>query len=169
PAGGRGGFGGAGGETSSSQRVVFDEGREDGSTWRVYRTATAKVTSPGRDGEPVEREVEGGMIGERLYLVEDDRGLVVMRGAPDGEELPPFAARDLPARTDFAGILPDGPVTVGEDCELPPEFARALGSLVHPVRPAMTPGARRGGDPEAGAPGRGQGGQAGRGGGPPEA
>src|SRR5690606_26875460 len=33
----------------------------------------------------------------------------------------------------------------------------------------MTPGARRGGDPEAGAPGRGQGGQAGRGEGPPEA
>lgn len=163
--GGRGGGFGGGGETTTNQTVVFDEGKDDGATWRVYRKADAKVERPDRNGEMQTNEIEGGMLGERLYLIEDDRGPVVLRGAKDGEELPQMLARGLPRGTSFAGILPKEAVAVGEEFELPAGFVAAMAGLIHPVRPQMDPEAfrGRGGGQQGGRGqgGRGQGGQQG--------
>jgi hypothetical protein len=170
--GGRGGFGGgANGTTKRETRLIFDEGQADGGTWRVYRTATTKSEMPGRDGEPATNEIEGGLVGTRLRIVEDDRGTVIEADGDGAEELSPMATRGVPAATSFAGITPAGGVEIGTEFELPAAFFTALQGIDHPVRPAMDPSAfggafgGRGGRNPAGdggdAGGRGAGGDAG--------
>ncbi len=169
--GGRGGFGGAGanGTTKRETRLIFDEGQGDGGVWRVYRTATAKSEMPGRDGEPATNEVEGGLVGMRLRIVEDDRGTVVEADGDEAEELSPMATRGVPAATSFAGITPTGGVEIGAEFELPAAFFTALQGIDHPIRPAMDPNAfggafgGRGARPQGGDTG-GEGDAAGRGG-----
>lgn len=164
---GRGRGMGGRGPTKSESTVVFDEGQDGSSTWRVYRKAAAKVETQGRDGEPRTNEIEGGMIGERLHIVEDDRGVVIRRGDADGDELPRMLAMGVTPRTAFAGITPSEPVTVGEEFEMPATFVASLRSLMHPVRPAIDPErAGRGGErpPRGGDAGEGEGrGERGRG------
>jgi hypothetical protein len=163
PMEGRGGFGGGGGggATARESKVVFDEGREGGTTWRIYRHATAKMAMPGRDGEPVENEVEGGMLNERLSIVEDDRGVVVTREGDEGGELPPMMSRGIPTRTEFAGITPKDGVAVGAEFDLPAAFLAMFSSIDHPVRPAFDPEAfagRGGGQRPPRGEGAGEGG-----------
>jgi hypothetical protein len=166
--GGRGGFGGAGagGATKRETRLVFDEGQGDGGTWRVYHTATAKSEMPGRDGEPATNEVEGGLVGMRLRIVEDDRGTVVEADGEEAEELSPMATRGVPAATSFAGITPAGGVEIGAEFELPAAFFTALQGIDHPIRPAMDPNAfgGRGARPQGGNRPQGGGDAAGGGG-----
>ncbi len=171
-AGGRGGFGGPSAQKATS-RIVFDEGMQDGVTVRTYRGAAATVTAANRDGEDEATEIEGGYIDETLFILEDDRGMVITRGEIDGEELPRFAAMGMPQRTSLVGITPEGSMKVGDEFAFPAQFLSALEGLNHPVRPEMEgfPGGPggfggRGRNPEGGddaAPRRPRGGDQGDG------
>ncbi|MBK8978043.1 MAG: hypothetical protein IPM29_19225 [Planctomycetes bacterium] len=141
-------------ETDASSHVVFDEQAADGVVQRTYVEGRASMTMPGRDGEPMEQEVESGLVGTPLFIVEDDRGVVVLQGSADGEELPRFAAMGMPPRVSFAGITPDKSIDVGGQFELPAAFLQSFAMINHPVRPAMEPGARGPGGRQP--PGEGQ-------------
>ena len=137
--------------SARSQKVVFDEGRAEQGLWRNYVAAKATVERPDETGGVDKQELEGGLTGQRVFLVEDDRGVVAHLGSPDGEELPRAAARGIPGKTSFAGITPSEPVAVGAEFELGAKFLSSLKSLGQPVTPAMNADQRGGGNaPEGG-------------------
>ncbi len=157
-AGGRGGARGAGGETTLAQEVVFEEGPSS-ATWRTYKTVAATQTRPGRDGEPQETKIDGGLQGKKVMLKAGDDGKVTFVEG-EGEKQADVAAalvRGVPGRISFAGFLPDHGVATGEEFDVAKSFLPALRSLAHAVNRAPNPEA-------GGAQGGGQGGQAGQGG-----
>ena len=151
PMQGRGGGGRAGGmgggPTKIEMKLVFDEGRDkSGATWRLYHGAAAAVTRTGREGEPTTTEIEGGLIGQKLLVFEDDRGVVVRPyDADEGEEVPPQLSRGLPVAVSFAGMLPKEPVAVGEEFKFGKSLQKTFVGLNHPVRSAPDPDAAGGG------------------------
>jgi len=166
--GGRGGFGGANGTTKIDTTLVFDEGREGSQTWRAYQKAESTVETPGADGEANEQTIQGGLVGKKIFLSEDDGGIVAREGSAKGEDLPVQMTRGLPVVTSFAGLTPDKTIAVGGEFEISASFPKALKSLMHPVRPEAAGGGggrrNRGGDDQGGGgQGRGQG-RGGRGG-----
>jgi hypothetical protein len=148
-----GGFGGGSGVTKTDVQVVFDEGSADNQTWRAYHKAQAVVERPGRDGEPMEQKISGGLAGKKVYLSEDDGGVVAREGDAKGKTLPAALTRGLPVGTTFAGFAPKGPVAVGQEFDLSASLPQALKSLVHPVRPQADEDA----EPAAGQRRRGEG------------
>jgi hypothetical protein len=155
--------------SARTQTVVFDEGRADNGIWRLYVTAKATTERPDDTGGVAKQEIEGSLAGQRLFLIEDDRGVVARVGSADGEELPRGMGRGLPGATNFAGITPSEPVAVGGEFELSAGFLASLRNLNHPVTPAMNAGGRggenapQGGRRRPGAEGA-EGGEAGAGG-----
>lgn len=156
--GGRGGgFGGMNGTTKIGTKLVFDEGREGNQTWRAYHTAESTVESPGFDGETSEQTIKGGLVGKKIFLSEDDGGIVAREGSAKGEDVPAQMTRGMPATTSFNGLTPDKAVAVGSEFEISASFPKALKSLMHPIRPQADDragGGRRGG--QGGQGGQGQ-------------
>jgi hypothetical protein len=163
-----GGPGGMSGVTKTDVQVEFDEGSADNQTWRAYRKAEAVVERPGFDGELSEQKVSGGLAGKKVFLSEDDGGVVARENDAKGKTLPAAMTRGLPVSTTFAGFAPKEPVGIGQEFDLSASLPKALKSLVHPVRPQVdenaegAPGQRgRRGGGEGQGQGQGQGGRGG--------
>lgn len=153
--GGVGGFGGAGGESTLSQEIVFDEGPAN--AWREYKKLAAKEIRPGQDGQGRESAVEGALQGKKVGLqVAKDGSVKLTEGEGDkAQDVNAAIARGIPGAVSLAGFLPSDAIAVGEQFHLGKDFAAAMRGLVHPV----TPDRSQAGGGQAG--GRGQGGQGG--------
>jgi hypothetical protein len=153
--GGRGGFGGGGsGTTKTSIKLVFSEGTEDGSTWRDYQVAEASTTRPGSDGDQ-DYTVKSALSGKKVFVLSDDRGVVLREGSTKGSELPANLANGIPTRVSLSGLSPEGGLLVGKQFDVSKTFRDALKTVIHPIRPDAATGRGEGG---GGARGRGQGG-----------
>jgi hypothetical protein len=105
------------------------------------------------------------LAGKKIFIAEDDGGIVVREGDAKGEPLPRTLTTGLPANINLAGLAPASAIEIGEEYDISKGIRSALEGLVHPVSPARGEGrgaegrGRRGG----GGEGSGEGGGEGRG------
>lgn len=149
----RGGRGGGGRTTKSTQKLVFREGPAK-SNWRQYITAEATVTRPTRAGEDTTSKIIGAVAGKKIFMVKEGKRTVFKADSVDGEALPRQAIAGIPAQLNLGGLLPAKPLEVAGKSKLKKGFAKTLRRLLHPVTKKREP--RSEGD---GANNRGRGAQ----------
>lgn len=160
----RGGRGGGGRTTKSTQKLVFQDGPAE-SGWRKYIVAAASVTQPTRGGEDKTSKIVGAVAGKKIFIAKKGKRFVFTSDSAEGEKLPRQATTGIPAQMSLAGLLPAKPLEVQGKAKLKKGFARALRKLLHPVN--ATPVAKPVAKPKAEGDAekkRGQGGNRGGGG-----